>query len=95
MDPDRLLQSARQRLAWRRALQAGEAAALWLLLSALGAQLGTLAFPYSVRLDWAFLAVAAGAGIVALATRLLVRPTTTEAAHWLDRRCALQDRMAT
>ena len=95
MDPDRLLQSARQRLAWRRALQAGEAAALWLLLSALGAQLGTLAFPYSVRLDWAFLAVAAGAGIVALATRLLVRPTATEAAHWLDRRCALQDRMAT
>lgn len=95
MDPDRLLRAARRRLGWRRALHAGEAAALWLLLAALAAQLGTLVFPYPVRLEWAFLAVAAGAGIVALATRLLVRPTAMEAAHWLDRRCALQDRMAT
>ncbi|MFN3285224.1 MAG: hypothetical protein ACK45F_02990 [bacterium] len=95
MGPDRLLQAARRRLAWQRALHAGEAAAVWLLLAALGAQLGTLVLPYSARLEWAFLVVTSGAGVVALATRLLVRPTALEAAHWLDRRCALQDRMAT
>ncbi len=95
MNPDRLLLAARRRLAWRRALYAGETAALWLLLAALGAQAGTLVFPYSAHLEWAFLVVTSGAGIVALGTRLLVRPTAMEAAHWLDRRCALQDRMAT
>ncbi len=95
MSPDRLLEAARRRLSWQRALRAGETAAVWALAGALAGQLGTLVFPYSLPWGWALVAAAGGAAAVTLLVRFVRPATRLEAACWLDRRCALLDRLAT
>lgn len=93
--PDQLLRAGRRRLAWRRAVRAAEAGVLLSLAAGLVAQLGTLVFPYPARAEWVF-AAAASVGVLAAAGSLFARwPRPEEAAHWLDRRCGLEDRMAT
>lgn len=94
LGPDRLLAAVRRRLAWRRAVRAAEAGILVGLVAGLVAQVGTLAFPYPVRAEWV-LAGATALGVLAAAASLIRRPGLVEAAWWLDRRCGLQDRMAT
>lgn len=95
MSPDRLLEAARSRLSWQRALRNGETTAVWVLAGALAGQLGSLVFPYSLRWEWALVAAAGSAVAVTLLVRFVRPATRLEAACWLDRRCALLDRMCT
>ncbi|MER3456205.1 MAG: hypothetical protein C4304_04835 [candidate division GAL15 bacterium] len=95
MRPELLVETARRRLAWQRALQAAETAALGVMAAGLAAQVGTLMLPYSIRPEAVFATATAAALLLALAVRLGAARNAWEAAHWLDWRCGLQDRLAT
>ncbi len=93
--PQRLVASARRRMAWQRATGAAETAAAAVLAAGLLAQLATLVFPYPVRLEWVLAGSGAGAVLGGLVGLLARRPTATEAAHCLDRHFHLDDRLVT
>jgi hypothetical protein len=91
----RLVRAARARIAWKRGFEAAAAATATILGAGLAAQLATLMVSFTVPV----VPVAAGAAAVWLATvvasRLVLRPRASAAAHELDVRCGLKDRLAT
>jgi len=91
----RLLRGARGRIAWKRGLDTAALVAAGLLAVGFAAQLATLIVPITVPLIYVVAAALAVWVVVVLAGCLLLRPSERVAAHELDLRCRLRDRLAT